>query len=573
MKHRLPFLLILFLLSLTTGRVQATTDGDTPARINLTAEMKKADSCLAKGTQEEAARHLVAVAGRYNEQMNLNDSRLCADAYNKLGNINFYYENYNDALSFYMKSLQISEKHDLTDQLSKEYNNIANIYSALQDSYQAYEYYKTALSYAAQHPEGIELKILINITAVCTNIHKIDEAWEYYHRMISYENDSLVQGYYKPFCKAIIYSASKQPEKAIPLLHEAIDYTKRNNLNPQFESSVYSQFGNLYSQLGKADSAFFYFRKNDAYTREKAIPFSRLNNLKAYYRFCQQIGENSLAANLRNQYLILSDSIFDSDSYNKAKNAQIVHEMNKNLARIKQLNEEHEKKQQQINKQRTSLLILLCGVLTLAVFLTIVYLQKRKLHLAYTDLFRRNAKLQQLEETNRLQRKEYQEKIATLEDRLKQAPAADTAANDKPEVETQEKSASTSKISTELRDDILNRINHIMEETDEFCDSDFSLERLASLVDSNSKYVSVVINDVIGKNFRTFVNEYRIQKACARLLDMEHFGNYTIRAIGESVGYKSYTNFTDIFKRTIGIPPSIYQRIALENKESHISDS
>lgn len=573
MKHRLPFLLIFFLLSLTTGRVQATTDGDTPARINLTAEMKKADSCLAKGNQEEAARHLVAVAGRYNEQMNLNDSRLCADAYNKLGNINFFYENYNDALSFYMKSLQISEKHDLTDQLSKEYNNIANIYSALQDSYQAYEYYKTALSYAAQHPEGIELKILINITAVCTNIHKIDEAWEYYHRMISYENDSLVQGYYKPFCKAIIYSSSKQPEKAIPLLHEAIDYTKRNNLNPQFESSVYSQFGNLYSQLGKADSAFYYFRKNDAYTREKAIPFSRLNNLKAYYRFCQQIGENSLAASLRNQYLILSDSIFDSDSYNKTKNAQIVHEMNKNLARIKQLNEEHEKKQQQINKQRTSLLILLCGVLTLAVFLTIVYLQKRKLHLAYTDLFRRNAKLQQLEETNRLQRKEYQEKIATLEDRLKQAPAADTAANDKPEVETQEKSASTSKISTELRDDILNRINHIMEETDEFCDSDFSLERLASLVDSNSKYVSVVINDVIGKNFRTFVNEYRIQKACARLLDMEHFGNYTIRAIGESVGYKSYTNFTDIFKRTIGIPPSIYQRIALENKESHISDS
>ena len=573
MKHRLPFLLIFFLLCLTTGRVQATTDGNAPARINLTAEMKKADSCLAKGNQEEAARHLVAVAGRYNEQMNLNDSRLCADAYNKLGNINFYYENYNDALSFYMKSLQISEKHDLTDQLSKEYNNIANIYSALQDSYQAYEYYKTALSYAAQHPEGIELKILINITAVCTNINKIDEAWKYYHRMISYENDSLVQGYYKPFCKAIIYSASKQPEKAIPLLHEAIDYTKRNNLNPQFESSVYSQFGNLYSQLGKADSAFYYFRKNDAYTREKAIPFSRLNNLKAYYRFCQQIGENSLAASLRNQYLILSDSIFDSDSYNKAKNAQIVHEMNKNLARIKQLNEEHEKKQQQINKQRTSLLILLCGVLTLAVFLTIVYLQKRKLHLAYTDLFKRNAKLQQLEETNRLQRKEYQEKIATLEDRLKQAPTAGTAANDKPEAETQEKSASTSKISTELRDDILNRINHIMEETDEFCDSDFSLERLASLVDSNSKYVSVVINDVIGKNFRTFVNEYRIQKACARLLDMEHFGNYTIRAIGESVGYKSYTNFTDIFKRTIGIPPSIYQRIALENKESHISDS
>lgn len=79
--------------------------------------------------------HLVSVAGCYNDYMDINDSRLCADAYNKLSNISFYYENYNDALNFYMKSLQISEKYNLTEQLSKEYNNIANIYSALQDSY------------------------------------------------------------------------------------------------------------------------------------------------------------------------------------------------------------------------------------------------------------------------------------------------------------------------------------------------------------------------------------------------------------------------------------------------------
>lgn len=573
MNKNLSFLFIYIILVLTTGKIYASTDGSTPVHINLSFEMNKADSCLANGNRKEAAMHLVAVAGRYNDQMSLDDSRLCADAYNKLGNISFYYENYNEALSFYMKSLQISEKYNLTDQLSKEYNNIANIYSALQDSYQAYEYYKTALGYVNQNTGGIELKILINITAVCTNIDKIDEAWEYYHRMISYEQDSLVQGYYKPFCKAIIYSASRQPEKSIPQLYEAIDYAKKNDLNPQFESSVYSQFGNLYSQLGKPDSAFYYYRKNDVYTRENAIPFSRLNNLKAYYSFCQKIGEDQLAASLRNQYLVLSDSIFDSDSYNKAKNAQIVYEMNKNLTRIKQLNEEYEKKQQQIRKQRTSLLVLFCGVLTLAAFLTIVYFQKRKLHLAYTDLFLRNAKLLQLEEINRFQRKEYQEKIASLEEMLKSNTLVGTTVNDRTETDVSGKSASTSKISMELRDDILNRINHIMEETDEFCDFDFSLERLASLVDSNSKYVSVIINDVFGKNFRTFVNEYRIKKACVRLLDMEHFGNYTIRAIGESVGYKSYTNFTDIFKRTIGIPPSIYQRIAIENKELHIPNS
>lgn len=135
MKCRLHVLFIYFILSIISDRICASIDSCTSVNINLLLEMGKADSCLVKGNQEKAAMHLVSVAGCYNDYMDINDSRLCADAYNKLGNISFYYENYNDALNFYMKSLQISEKYNLTEQLSKEYNNIANIYSALQDSY------------------------------------------------------------------------------------------------------------------------------------------------------------------------------------------------------------------------------------------------------------------------------------------------------------------------------------------------------------------------------------------------------------------------------------------------------
>ena len=45
-------------------------------------------------------------------------------------------------------------------------------------------------------------------------------------------------------------------------------------------------------------------------------------------------------------------------------------------------------------------------------------------------------------------------------------------------------------------------------------------------------------------------------------MDTNRYGNYTIKAIAESVGYKSPTNFISAFKNITGITPSVYQKIA-----------
>lgn len=535
---------------------------------DLTEEMRKANLYLEQSNYPKAIKHFASVAGKYSAQMNQYESQLCADAYNHIGNINSYFENYNKALELYLKGLYISEQHNLKLQSAKAYNNIANIYTKLQDYYQAYVYYKKAL-YFAESSDSIKLGILPNITNACKNLQKKDEAWYYYNQMISYENDSLIQGFYKPFCKAMLYNSPQQAQNAIPLFHEAIRFSLKNNLYPQFQSSVYSQLGELYIQLGIPDSARYYFQINNTFTRNKKIYFSQLKNLKSYYLFCQSIGDEVLASQLRNEYLILYDSIFANNNYKQLQSAQIAHETEQYLTQIKNLNIEQEKKQQQIETQRATLLILACGVLITAIFLTIVYIQKRKLKKTYVNLFMQNKRLLYLEENARKQQKDYLNTIETLKEQLLQSKTTEYIS---PKNQTI-KITATDKINTELKDELLKQINRIMEETEEFCDPNFSLERLATLVNSNSKYVSLIINESSEKSFRTFLNEYRIKKACMRLLDSENYGNYTIRAIGESVGYKSYTYFVDIFKRFIGIPPSIYQQIALTDKEKHIPDS
>ena len=47
-------------------------------------------------------------------------------------------------------------------------------------------------------------------------------------------------------------------------------------------------------------------------------------------------------------------------------------------------------------------------------------------------------------------------------------------------------------------------------------------------------------------------------------MDTAKYGNYTIQAIAESVGYKSHSSFIKVFRKITGIPPSIYQKMARE---------
>ncbi|MBR6418412.1 MAG: helix-turn-helix transcriptional regulator [Bacteroidales bacterium] len=112
------------------------------------------------------------------------------------------------------------------------------------------------------------------------------------------------------------------------------------------------------------------------------------------------------------------------------------------------------------------------------------------------------------------------------------------------------------------KDELLQRIYVALESNQSVYEEGFTLDQLARLVDANPNYVSQVINEKTGSNFNTFINEYRIKEACRRLSDSETRGTYTVEAIGQSVGFKSRTNFTAIFKKFTGMTPAAYQRAA-----------
>ena len=156
--------------------------------------------------------------------------------------------------------------------------------------------------------------------------------------------------------------------------------------------------------------------------------------------------------------------------------------------------------------------------------------------------------------TKRTNRLLYEKNVALLNDNKQLRPVAEI-----PEKTTKEE-LSTADL------ELLDKITAVMESSPEVFNETFSLNRLAELVSSNTKYVSRAIN--IGKqcNFNALLNEYRIREACRRLMDTENYGNYTIEGIANSVGYKSRSNFATIFKESVGLTPSAFQKLSRDEE-------
>jgi AraC-like DNA-binding protein len=121
----------------------------------------------------------------------------------------------------------------------------------------------------------------------------------------------------------------------------------------------------------------------------------------------------------------------------------------------------------------------------------------------------------------------------------------------------------TSTLTDETQSELLARIYTVMEDTSMICDAEFSLDKLADLVESNRVYISQVINDGLKKNFRAFINEYRIREA-QRLFSETDTSKYTIDFIAHTTGFKSRTSFISAFKEATGVTPGFYLKALQE---------
>ncbi|WP_170062883.1 helix-turn-helix domain-containing protein, partial [Polaribacter butkevichii] len=123
----------------------------------------------------------------------------------------------------------------------------------------------------------------------------------------------------------------------------------------------------------------------------------------------------------------------------------------------------------------------------------------------------------------------------------------------------------SSNISKEIINDILSKL-HSFEKNKGFTNSDITLSKLAKELNTNSNYLSKIINQNKGVNFSTYVNKLRINYILLLLEENEVIRKYTIAAIANEVGFKNAESFSKAFFKETKLKPSFYIK-ELENQK------
>lgn len=102
----------------------------------------------------------------------------------------------------------------------------------------------------------------------------------------------------------------------------------------------------------------------------------------------------------------------------------------------------------------------------------------------------------------------------------------------------------------------------------QFLNPELSLNSLAKEFNTNTSYLSEIINKHIGKNFKTYINELRIRHITKLMQENPEYLSYKISYLASEAGFISRTSFTTIFKSVTGISPSVFiESLQQNNKE------
>jgi AraC-like DNA-binding protein len=121
------------------------------------------------------------------------------------------------------------------------------------------------------------------------------------------------------------------------------------------------------------------------------------------------------------------------------------------------------------------------------------------------------------------------------------------------------KKYSGSSLTQPQKEILIQKLQNVMQYEKIFIDDKLSIEDVAVKLNSNTKYISQIINETFNKNFYNFINSYRMEAAKELLLSQEN-DKYSILGIAQTVGFVSKSAFNVSFKKFTGQTPTEFKR-------------
>ena len=114
-------------------------------------------------------------------------------------------------------------------------------------------------------------------------------------------------------------------------------------------------------------------------------------------------------------------------------------------------------------------------------------------------------------------------------------------------------------IRPELADELYDKILEKIVVDKKYRDPNFSAKELAKELETNTRYLSAVVNSRFGMNYSNLLNEFRIKEALHLLRDKRYI-DLTIEQVSEKVGFANRQSFYAAFYKNLGETPSRYRK-------------
>lgn len=472
---------------------------------------------LLSNSPDTAMLLLNMAATAYNPEMTKAEKGACARAMNNAGYAcsNIYHD-YVQSYSFLLRAIQAAEAAgDLATQ-ANAWLNIGNIYASYNDSRSALECYTKAFDAALSTGDTAKISLIYsNMASLAYSENesgKIRKQTEEFERLRLKGSDPMFS-YSRLLGQALRADLDGDHTIAATLLEGAsrCRVPERTRLAAALMSSI------AVFRAGRpqeaADKAKYILPeiKSSGDADMLAITYS---NLAEFYR--KALMPDS-ADRYRLRSIELSDSIFNNRQYGMLKDMKFSDSMRRAGQEILVLNQE---------KRFQRIISIICGAFLLIVAALLIWLWRkhRRLQAVNDELYRKKQAL----------------------------------------INTPSKPAARVRESSSADTSLWERILKTLEGNEAIFEPDFTLDSLAGILGERPRTVSQTINDLSGAGFNALLADYRVREACRRLTAPDA-RKQTIEAIAQSVGFRSRSNFSAVFKKITGLSPGAYQKIHLRN--------
>lgn len=518
---------------------------------------------------------------------------LSADSLVALGREQYQAQHYLDALDLFGRAMNQADREGNDSSFVSAQITIGNIYMLFSDYEQALHFYSTCLDRAKATGQTATIgKLYYNMLTCNAKLGRRQQAEHCYKQYTAFGVEGQADEQFRNYvAQATLASARRYYKGAIYFHTQALRFAQTHAMNPIYVAAEMGKIAEAHADAGDLDAAEQGYLDCYDYALEHHCVGALTTTCERLAAIYEQQGRDQLYMKYNRLCARYTDSLFQQQKFYANRSRVNDYES--------QIQERH---LADLRAKNRTLLFVVLTIATLmaslAALLIYIYKVNRRLVATQRLLIQR-----QQDHSRQL---EVQDEIfsrigstapahhaaddiaptpsasldviaavstpnASTAEAIASADASAEATSSTPDDDASETDAASATATDLLpkhqADRLLMAIAHVMEDNDTVCNPNFSLAQLAQMVDSNTKYVSWVINKCYGKNFKTYLNEYRIRIASQLLIDTSLLGNLTIAAIAEQVGYKSPASFHQAFKKIYAMTPAAYVKIARQKEQ------